>query len=130
MTYSTRHLLHAACFPLSCFPFCQNLLLARLKTIFFFLQPNEDAAFRRLQDVVEYQVTQGKMAMPTKLLLRFACDGAKIGKKRNSVRGCVKVMTDRDRLPETEGHISITPDDELTLFFFLGMYTHRNVSNI
>ncbi len=87
-----------------------------------FLQPNEDAAFRRLQDLVEYKVTQGKLNIPAsgKLLLRFACDGAKIGKKKNSVRGCVKVLQDRKMLPETSDAISTTPDDELTLFLFLG----------
>ena len=52
------------------------------------------------------------------LLLRFACDGAKIAKKLNSVRGVMKILQDRRDVENA----TMSPDDEHTLFFFTGNY--------
>ena len=54
------------------------------------------------------------------LIMRFSCDGAKITKKLNSVRGVVKVIVERDQLPMNIEELSMSPEDELTLFFFIG----------
>ena len=56
------------------------------------------------------------------LLLRFACDGAKISKNINSVRGVFKILLPRNSLPEVADDISMSPEDEFTLFFYIGMY--------
>lgn len=54
------------------------------------------------------------------LLLRFACDGPKF-QKTNSVRG-VFILIQRNSLPEDVKGISMSPEDEFTLFFFTLVY--------
>jgi hypothetical protein len=53
--------------------------------------------------------------------LRFACDGAKITKYRNSVRGVCKLMQPKGDLQGA--HINDSSDDELTLFLYMGKFT-------
>mgnify|MGYP001545711866 CR=1 FL=1 len=56
-----------------------------------------------------------------KLLLRLSCDGAKITKLRDSVRATFKIVSqDRERL--TEEAVKPSPDDELTLLFYMGKF--------
>ncbi len=100
------------------------VLWSRLSLInmHLFVQTNEDAASRRLQDLVEYKATQRKIwyssvrEIPAALCMWL---GKNWKKKTNTVRGCVKLLQDRNVLPETADAISTTPDDELTLFLFL-----------
>lgn len=57
------------------------------------------------------------------LLLRFACDGAKISKNINSVRGVFKILIPRNSLPKDVKGISMSPEDEFTLFFYIGIFS-------
>lgn len=49
------------------------------------------------------------------ITLRFACDGAKITKVKDSVRGVVKLIDLHNR-----GGRQDSPDDEMTLFLYMG----------
>lgn len=79
----------------------------------------EDCTRRSVNDILEY-VSDGHTEDRTKLLLRFLCNGAKLTKKINSVRGVFKILHPRDSLPASIDQLSMSPDDELTLFFYLG----------
>ncbi|XP_052075780.1 uncharacterized protein LOC127713848 [Mytilus californianus] len=80
-----------------------------------------DCSYRCITDILEYIIQkyyQEELIAPgpLDLKLRFACDGAKISKKLNSVRGVMKLL-----------HASMSPDDEHTLFFFTGEENHYSL---
>lgn len=76
---------------------------------FYFLQL-EDCTRRSINDILEY-VSDGHTEGRTKLLLCFSCDGAKLTKKINSVRGVFKILHPRDSLPASIDQLSMSPDD-------------------
>lgn len=82
-----------------------------------------DCTRRKARDILEYVMSYSKNEKYLEndtLLLRFACDGAKISKNINSVRGVFKILIPRNSLPEDVKGISISPEDEFT--FFLHWY--------
>ena len=90
-------------------------------------QLSVDCSTRKIEDVLSYVLQLPRYQNIAtgdriSLMLRFACDGAKITKKLNSVRGVFKILEDRSNLPNTLDDLSMSPEDELTLFFFMGMY--------
>lgn len=87
------------------------------------MQAANDCSYRGITDILEYILKkkyQEELIEPGSLdlKLRFACDGAKISKKLNSVRGVMKLLHDRSDV----NNASMSPDDEHTLFFFTGKY--------
>ena len=52
----------------------------------------------------------------------FACDGAKISKNMNSVRGVFEILLPRNSLTEEADDISMSPEDGFTFFFYITMY--------
>lgn len=84
-----------------------------------------DGTRRKAADIIEYVMKQQKFkelyAEEETLLLRFSCDGAKIAKNINSVRGVFKILTPRHSLPKEIKELSMSPEDEYSLFFYIGM---------
>ncbi len=96
---------------------------------FYLLQAREDAAFRRLDDIIELLWAEGHLkGFVTKeqdigqILMRFSTDGAKMAKSISSVRGVVKPLIPRDSLPKDVAEISMSPDDEYTLYLYMGKH--------
>ncbi|KAK7484111.1 hypothetical protein BaRGS_00024600 [Batillaria attramentaria] len=56
------------------------------------------------------------------LLLRLAADGANITKHGDRIQCVIKILADRAHLT----HVTSSPDDELTLFFFMGVATNED----
>lgn len=90
-------------------------------------QIHNDAAFRRLEDIVDFIYTDGnnteyisQQEDVATMLMRFSTDGAKMGKNIDSVRGVVKPLIPRDRLPASVNEISMSPEDEYTLYLYMG----------
>lgn len=80
-----------------------------------------DCTRRKAADIIEYVMKQQKFkelyAEEETLLLR----GAKIAKNINSVRGVFKILTPRHSLPKEIKELSMSPEDEYSLFFYIGM---------
>ena len=91
------------------------------------MQVDDDAAFRRLHDILDflcsevksknYFIQQQDVAYMT---MRFSTDGAKMAKNINSVRGVVKPLIPRNKLPQDVKKISMSPEDEYTLYLYMG----------
>ncbi len=100
------------------------------------MQANADAAFRRLDDIVdficsedknkEYVVQQNDVIH---MVMRFSTDGAKMAKNISSVRGVVKPLIPRDQLPADVSKISMSPEDEYTLYLYMGKYFAKDENN-
>ncbi|KAK7501225.1 hypothetical protein BaRGS_00007710, partial [Batillaria attramentaria] len=77
---------------------------------------------RRLSDILELVLQRSTFSWVLErgeVLLRFACDGAKITKNKHSVRATVRIMADkRDAL--TPKCVKLSPEDEFTLLFYMG----------
>lgn len=94
-----------------------------------------DGGSRSLPQLLEHilQQEQYKQFLERgSVFLRLACDGAKISKLKDSVRVTVKIIwPDRDNLsPEV---VKSSPDDEITLLFFMGKaqkFEQANLQNI
>ncbi|CAC5358958.1 unnamed protein product [Mytilus coruscus] len=87
-----------------------------------------DCSYRCITDILEYIIQKNYQEEliafgPLDLKLRFACDGAKISKKLNSVRGVMKLLHDRNDV----NNASMSPDDEHTLFFFTEEENHYSL---
>lgn len=85
-----------------------------------------DCTRRKARDILEYVMSYSKNEKYLEndtLLLRFACDGANISKNINSVRGVFKILIPRNSLPEDVKGISMSPEDEFTLFFYIGIFS-------
>ena len=54
------------------------------------------------------------------MTLRFSTDGAKMEKNISSVRGVVKPPIPRDKLPKDMSSLSMSPEDEYTLYLYMG----------
>lgn len=80
-----------------------------------------DCTRRKAADIIEYVMKQQKFkelyAEEETLLLRFSCDGAKIAKNI----GVFKILTPRHSLPKEIKELSMSPEDEYSLFFYIGM---------
>lgn len=85
-----------------------------------------DCTRRKARDILEYVMSYSKNEKYLEndtLLLRFACDGANISKNINSVKGVFKILIPRNSLPEDVKGISMSPEDEFTLFFYIGIFS-------
>ena len=72
-------------------------------------------------------VLQGKESGDqVNLMLKFATDGAKIGKKFSGVKGVVSIIKPR----ETIGENGSSPDDEGLVYIYKGMFINMNVKHI
>lgn len=92
-----------------------------------------DCTRRKAKDILEYVMSYSKNEKYLEndtLLLRFACDGAKISKNINSVRGVFKILIPRNSLPEDVKGISMSPEDEFTLFFYIGDESRPVLENL
>lgn len=95
--------------------------------------PNIDCTRRKAKDILEYVMSYSKNEKYLEndtLILRFACDGAKISKNINSVRGVFKILIPRNSLPEDVKGISMSPEDEFTLFFYIGDESRPVLENL
>lgn len=94
--------------------------------LFEIRQVGVDCIIRKLEDVLEYILTQLDAlqwyAPENHQVLQFSCDGAKLTKKLNSLRGMFKVLVPRNKLPDEIEKLSMSPNDELTLYFYLGFW--------
>lgn len=83
-----------------------------------------DCTRRKAADIIEYVMKQQKFkelyAEEETLPLRFSCDGAKISKNINSVRGVFKILAPRHSLPKEIEEMSMSLKNEYSLFFNIG----------
>lgn len=54
------------------------------------------------------------------ITLRFACDGAKLTKYKDSVRAVFKLIQPKEH---QTSHLNDSPEDEITLFIYMGQFT-------
>ena len=91
-------------------------------SLLLFLLQNANAGVRKLRDLLELALKQPRysrcLSEDNTLLLRFAADGAKIAKHRDSVRAVFKILPPRGAL--SKDTVTSSPDDELTLLFYMG----------
>lgn len=103
-------------------------------TLELFSHPTADCTRRKAADIIEYVMKQQKFkelyAEEETLLLRFSCDGAKIAKNINSVRGVFKILTPRHSLPKEIKELSMSPEDEYSLFFYIGDESRPVLENL
>ena len=78
-------------------------------------------AYRYLPDVLDLMSKTVKHDQ-TEMFIRFAEDGAKMGKANNSVKGVLKILTDRADITPQTSYIPCTQEDEITMFFFIGKH--------
>lgn len=95
----------------------------------FLTQRTKKCSRRRLVDVLEVLLRKKKYAHllqestgDINLMLRFAADGAKLSKYQDSVRGVMKIVLPRPDLSDPLVPLSMSPDDETTLFLYTGKY--------
>ena len=89
-------------------------------------QPSANCSRRSLGDLLEYILGQKKYSYlfdkdgTVNLQLRFSADGAIMSKTKNSVRGIFKIIPPRPS--NRESAVSMLPEDEHTLFLYMGVY--------
>lgn len=89
----------------------------------------EDFARRPLQDLMEYLLESEthNYIIETDLDIvhvpvRFSTDGAKMAKKKDSVRAVIKILSPRDSQNLNQHASQETPDDEVVLYMYMGKY--------
>ncbi|XP_062619871.1 uncharacterized protein LOC134281418 [Saccostrea cucullata] len=85
--------------------------------------PSADCSSRKLEHILEFVLQHQKYQRYIEnatVTLRFSCDGAKIAKNISSVRGVFKILAPRQPLPDSLQDLSMCPEDEFTLFFYIG----------
>uniref|UniRef100_A0A8W8JR70 SAP domain-containing protein n=1 Tax=Magallana gigas TaxID=29159 RepID=A0A8W8JR70_MAGGI len=85
--------------------------------------PTADCSTRKLEHILEFVLQHQKYQKYIEndtVTLRFSCDGAKIAKNISSVRGVFKILAPRQSLPDKLEDLSMCPEDEFTLFFYIG----------
>lgn len=85
--------------------------------------PTADCSTRKLEHILEFVLQHQKYQKYIEndtVTLRFSCDGAKIAKNISSVRGVFKILAPRQSLPDNLEDLSMCPEDEFTLFFYIG----------
>lgn len=98
-------------------------IIAQVIFLLFFFKTKADCSTRKLEHILEFVLQHQKYQKYIEndtVTLRFSCDGAKIAENISSVRGVFKILAPRQSLPDNLEDLSMCPEDEFTLFFYIG----------
>lgn len=98
-----------------------SIIAQAIFLLFFFIKA--DCSTRKLEHILEFVLQHQKYKKYIEndtVTLRFSFDGAKIAKNISSVRGVFKILAPRQSLPDNLEDLSMCPEDEFTLFFYIG----------